>query len=79
MKAKTGTTPKAATGPIQRDTVYPLDSLQALAGFGDFATRRARRSGLKVIKAGKKIFVHGEDFIEWLKKQAEQSAAASSN
>jgi hypothetical protein len=79
MKAKTGQTKKASTGPIQRDTVYPLDSFQALSGLGDFATRMARRSGLRVIKAGKNVFVRGEDFIDWLNKQAEPSAAASSN
>ena len=70
---------KAKTGPIQRDTVYPLHSFLARVGWGEFAMRSARRSGLKVIRAGKGVFIRGEDFIEWLNKKSEPSAVSSSN
>lgn len=70
---------KTKAGPIQKDTIYPKDNLMGRLGWGDYAMRSARRSGLKVIRAGKSIFIRGEDFIDWLNKQAEQSAAASSN
>ncbi len=70
---------KAKTGPIQRDTVYPLHSFMSRVGWGEFAMRSARRSGLRVVRMGKSVFVRGEDFIDFLDKQAEPSAVASSN
>jgi hypothetical protein len=69
---------KAKTGPIQRNTVYPKDSFMSRVGWGEFAMRSARRSGLKVIRAGKGVFVRGEDFIEWLNNQTESETAVAS-
>ena len=60
---------KPKTGPIQKDTVYPKASFMGRIGWGEFAMRSARRSGLKVIRAGKSVFIRGEDFIDWLESQ----------
>lgn len=70
---------RTKTGPIQRNTIYPLADFMSRVGLGEFAMRRARREGLRVVRMGKSVFVRGEDFIDFLNKQAEPSAVASSN
>jgi len=51
---------------ISADRVYPLPVFKTLAGLGDHALRTARRNGLKVTYAGRRGFVRGSDWLEYL-------------
>ena len=68
---------KSNPGAIQRDTIYPKETIMQYVGWGDFAMRSARRSGLKVLRAGKRVFVRGEDFSDWLTSQTRASEPAA--
>jgi len=53
-------------------TIYPLTEFQARTGLTDSAMRAARRRGLPVLRSGKRAFVWGQDFLDFLKgKNAE--------
>lgn len=55
--------------PIEKDQALPLDTFKRKAGLSDWALRTARRNGLKVRKCGKRRYVLGRDWIEYLEKQ----------
>lgn len=58
-------------GPIEPQVLYPLRVLQQLLGWGDSATRSARRAGLSIKRFGNLYFVLGSDVIEFLTSKAE--------
>ena len=68
---------RKGTGPIQKNTIYPLGDFMGRVGMGEFAIRNARRAGLKVVRIGKKVFIRGEDFISFLDAQAEAVTASA--
>lgn len=67
-----------ALDTISVDEIYPLPRFKAASGLNDFAIRQARRRGLKVIACGKRKFVRGRDFYDYLDSQvpAENDSAA---
>lgn len=56
--------------PIQADKIYPLPVFKAHAGLGSHAMRKARQDGLKTVKAGRAVFIHGRDFLDYLQNKA---------
>ena len=61
---------KRTEGTIRPDEIYRLDEFKLRSGLGDFAFRQARGDGLRVVAIGKKIFVRGLDFIEYVDGKA---------
>lgn len=59
--------------PIQNGVIYPLDNFQLRTGMGRHAMRAARRSGLKVIRLGSRVFVRGDDFNAFLETLSNDS------
>lgn len=56
-------------GEIAADRSYPLPTFQTLAGLSAWAMRMARRDGLKVRTVGRRKYVIGRDWLEYLAKQ----------
>lgn len=59
---------------VQCGVVYPLSDFQRRTGLGDYAMRQARRKGLRVRYVGGRGFVIGDDWIDWLSRQAEEDS-----
>lgn len=55
---------------ISTTEIYPLAEFQARTGLSDSAMRAARRRGLPVLRAGKRAFVFGQDFLAFLKSKS---------
>lgn len=55
---------------IRADSVYPLSDFQRLTGLGPKATRAAARRGLKIVRIGRRSYVRGQSFIEFVDRQA---------
>lgn len=67
----------AAASPhaeIRADAVYPLPDFQRITGLGPRATRAAQRDGLKVVRVGRRSYVQGKSFLEYLEKKAQPVA-----
>jgi hypothetical protein len=62
--------PPNVPGAILPDAVYRLDELAARAGWGGHALRAARRGGLVIHRRGKRGYVMGRDFIDYVTKGA---------
>lgn len=65
---------RAETGPpvgvIRADEAYTLEEFKRRVGFQDAALRRARRAGLRLLREGKRKYVLGRDWIDYLLKTA---------
>lgn len=57
-----------SNGVIEAGAVYTLQELKRRAGVAEWWLRTARRNGLRVIRAGNRGYVRGEDFIGYLDK-----------
>jgi len=71
-KAKQATkTPPRRTlpGEIRSDAVYTLYEFKRRSGMQDWAFRAARRKGLQVLRLGRNGYVHGADWIKFLRDQ----------
>lgn len=53
--------------PILIDGIYQLADFQELTARGDSAIRSARRNGLRVMRCGQRGYVHGRDFLDFLR------------
>ncbi|KAA0132091.1 hypothetical protein FYZ48_28675 [Gimesia chilikensis] len=53
-------------GEIDRDKVYSIERFMDVTGLKRFALDSARRDGLKVRKVGRRCFIYGQDFIDYL-------------
>lgn len=53
--------------PIRADLLYPLPEFQRASGLGRAALASAIRQGLTARKIGNRKYVHGEDFIAYVK------------
>ena len=60
-------------GPIEPNTLYPLEDLKARSGLGAAALRTARQQGLKVKYAGGRGYVLGRSFIDWVEQRGKDS------
>ena len=58
-----------ALGVIRADESYTVAEFKRRASLGDYAYGEARRAGLPIIKLGKKRYVLGRNWIEFLSKQ----------
>lgn len=56
---------------IRKDESYTVGEFRKRAGLGDYAYRRARKEGLRVVEIGKKRYVRGIDWLEHLDRAAE--------
>lgn len=54
---------------IERDAVYALEEFRRRVGWGRDLMRKARRSGLHVVRVGTRAYVRGRDFLDWLDSQ----------
>lgn len=64
--AETGT----PVGVIRADEAYTLEEFKRRVGFQNAALRRARRAGLRLLREGKRKYVLGRDWIDYLLKSA---------
>lgn len=53
-------------GVVLADATYPLQEFQRVSGLGEAALRQARRQGLVVTAIGRRRFVRGADFYEFV-------------
>ena len=53
-------------GIILSDATYTLGEFQRISGLGEAALRKARRQGLVVSRVGRRGFVTGRDFQDYL-------------
>ena len=63
----------AKLGPILPEALYPLPVFYATSGIRRTAVRELRRKGFTVLRCGKRAYVKGSDFIDWLTKSAAKS------
>jgi hypothetical protein len=64
-------------GEIVPDRLYTVPELRARADFGDFTWREARTGGLRIRKVGRKMFVLGKDFIDYVLTASEKITAGA--
>jgi hypothetical protein len=57
-------------GPISSEQVYPLEVFAKLTGLGAWGMRKARRAGLKVKTVGRRRYVRGIDWHEFLAERS---------
>jgi hypothetical protein len=56
----------ATTGVISRDSAYSLDEFKARTRTSDHALRQARRAGLQIRYAGRRGYILGSDWLEFI-------------
>jgi hypothetical protein len=64
--SKTLTGADAALTSISIHEVYPLEIFKQKAGLAGWALQRARRNGLPVSQVGRRRYVRGCDFADYL-------------
>lgn len=62
---------------IRAGECYPLAVFMEKVGLAQWTLRRCRKSGLKMIKIGTRKFVRGEDWLDFLAKEAERQEAST--
>ncbi len=81
MGTKANTTAKASLnanlGAVSTSEVYPLEVFKRLTGLDTWAIRRARRDGLRVVKVGRRQYVRGSSFAEFLAGREETKDSSS--
>ncbi len=63
-------------GVIRADEAYSVREFRLRCGLGDYAWRQLKANGFPVIEVGRKQFVRGSDFLDYLTAQKESRAAA---
>jgi hypothetical protein len=58
---------------VSPDLLYPMTILEKITGLGRAALRSARRSGLRVYYVHGRSFIHGRDWIEYVKTHGKGS------
>jgi hypothetical protein len=61
-------------GVIEDNVTYPLEVFKQRAGLSDWAMRMARRKGLKVRMVGRRGYVRGSDWSNYLTQEDTQAA-----
>jgi hypothetical protein len=64
---------QAALAPISVHEVYPLKVFKQRSGLDSWALRKAKRAGLRVFAVGRRRYVRGSDFAEFLGQLPEES------
>jgi hypothetical protein len=57
--------------PIAADSIYPLDCFMRRTGLAKSAIRAMRRNGFVVRRIGRRSYVWGRDFQDWVENHAE--------
>jgi hypothetical protein len=58
--------PTVELTPIVADAAYPIELFGRATGLGNWALRQARRTGLRIRVVGRRRYVIGADWIEFL-------------
>lgn len=53
-------------GVISTSEAYTIKEFRLRCGIGDFAFRELRKQGFPIIAVGKKRFVLGKSWVDWL-------------
>lgn len=64
-------------GVVRPEELYLVRELRARADLGDFTWREARASGLKIRRLGRKLYVLGADFIEFVLRVSNEREQAA--
>ena len=56
-------------GVVSSNELYTLDEIKSRLKLTDSSLRSARRRGLQVMRFGKRRYIFGRDFIEFLSSQ----------
>ena len=67
---------QCALAPLSSTEIYPLEIFKRRSGLDAWALRQARRNGLRVLTIGRRRFVRGCDFAEYLDQIAKEPATA---
>jgi hypothetical protein len=65
----------AELGPIDVGKTYPLEVFKSLTGQSNWGIRKAFRAGLKSVKVGKRKYVTGKAWAEFLEEQSKAERA----
>jgi hypothetical protein len=57
-------------GEVRADSVYALGDFQRLTGLGAKSIRKARSEGLIVTRVGRRSYVRGADWLDYLAVKA---------
>jgi hypothetical protein len=63
--------PHPTPGVVSIFECYRLDEFRRRMGLGDLAFREVRRRGLRVVKIGKRVYVRGKDWMDFVDRVAE--------
>ena len=66
-------------GVIEATATYSLPVFQSITQLGDSAMRQARRKGLAVRKVGRRSFVYGQDFNDFLRSTGGNKAEVTND
>jgi len=64
-------------GSVQAGEVLTLSELKRRLGWGEHATRQARRAGLRLIAFGREKYALGADVLSFFARLAEQQAGSN--
>ena len=53
-------------GEIRADVCYPLEAFKAVSGLNKTALSACRRRGLRMVREGKRTFIFGRDWLNYL-------------
>ena len=71
-KEKAQVVPVGPLGAILTDASYPLAMFMGLTGLGVAGIRQARRDGLRILRVGRRKFVMGRDWADFLETIAQK-------
>ena len=63
--------PKLFVGVLRADELYTIPELQRRLGIRAAGWRALRRNGLPCYQVGKRVLIFGQDFFEFVRKQAQ--------
>lgn len=76
MTDRTAEKHERTPGVIRADEAYSVVELRRRARLGDHLWRQVRRD-LPIVTIGRRQYIIGSDFIDWLREQRQKEAAAS--
>lgn len=68
-----------AAGQIEPQTLYALEEFKKVSGMKSWALRKARKSGLKMLKIGNRKYVKGQAFIDFIESQNAPKVSETAN
>jgi hypothetical protein len=66
----TATATRSTPGVIHAAESYRADEFRRRTGLNDFTWRAVRKAGLRVVRFGRKLWVRGSDWFEFLERAA---------